>query len=293
ATVRVAGRCTGVHSVNTADYGGNAAICGGAINVTAHLVGEVTLQGGWDMDFHARNSVTILDARQGGRILYIAPGSNVTVEGFDMRNGRATGTGGAAHGGAICADDATAAIRENRIYDNEAANRGGALYAGRASLVQFSSNQVMSNTAASGGGVNLNTTLQSALQNNFFVANTATANGGAYYNTAGSHRFWHNTVVNNDAGGDGGALYVAADRPNVRNNIVVGNDAGGAGGGIYANTEAALSYNDFYQNTAAVAGTGDFGGGGISDGGPGALSVDPQFVSRDGLDYLLDYGSPV
>ena len=293
ATVRVAGRCTGVHSVNTADYGGNAAICGGAINVTAHLVGEVTLQGGWDMDFRARNSVTILDARQGGRILYIAPGSNVTVEGFDMRNGRATGTGGAAHGGAICADDATATIRENRIYDNEAANRGGALYAGRASLVQFSSNQVMSNTAASGGGVNLNTTLQSALQNNFFVANTATANGGAYYNTAGSHRFWHNTVVNNDAGDDGGALYVNTGRPNVRNNIVVGNDAGGAGGGIYANTEAALSYNDFYQNTAAVAGTGDFGGGGISDGGPGALSVDPQFVSRDGLDYLLDYGSPV
>ncbi|MCI0577600.1 MAG: right-handed parallel beta-helix repeat-containing protein [Chloroflexi bacterium] len=275
--VDVAGKCTGVHTI---DAGGL-----GVISQTVHLTKNVNLQGGWTIDFSSQTDETILDALGMGRVIYAGPAITSTIDNFNVTGGNGNAPGLNGNGGAIYLDNAQASLQRNEIYTNTASN-GAGIYISSGSAAVEAGNRIFGNTATNGGAIYLAGT--ATVVNNFIYLNTATTNGGAVYQASGNSSFWHNDLVQNTANNSGGGLFVAGGSPSIRSNIVMDNDANVGGGGAHGSGGApSLGYNDFYLNTPA-----NFGGT-IAGGGSGNLSVDPLFTDLPGFDLTITVTSPV
>lgn len=253
-----------------------------ALNKNIRLIGgynaSYTL---WD----PRTYVSIIDAQQKGRVLYIF--GSPTVKGLTLRNGKASGSGGGVYvslgspilsqnvivsneasvnGGGVYASLSIPAIRQNVITGNVAALQGGGIYFAGFSNPNFDRNLLAFNVAQQGAGY-FNASGNPNFWNNLLYRNAASAGGGAYV-AAGDPRLWHNTFYTNTAN-TGGALYLAGGSPMISNTIVAVNSALSAGG-IYSQTGGAvLDFNDVWNNA-----NGNYAG---LSAGPNDRSVDPQF----------------
>jgi uncharacterized membrane protein len=276
-TIDVAGRCTGVHPYESGSQG--------TIYQTVHLVKNVNLLGGWRTNFSQRDAVTLLDAQEQGRVLYIGSAISATVRGFHIAQGNASANGMNGLGGGIfVAANSSPQLLENQVYSNTAVS-GAGFYAANSAPVVDRGNRFFANEASDSGGalyVNNASAQEAIIQNNFIYSNTA-GSGAGFYNAAGENRFWHNTLLGN-AAAQGGGIYIAAGGPSIRNNIVMNSSGNGAFGA--ASAMPSFGYNNFFGNTPNhYAGT--------ADPGPGALSVDPQFTDLENLDLTLTPTSPV
>jgi uncharacterized repeat protein (TIGR01451 family) len=269
-------------------YAEGQAATGDTIQVSAGTYNEydislnknVTLRGGydpsdWDEEPDPEEYLTILDAQGNDRVLYIF--GSPTVEGFVLRGGRTT-----ASGGGVLVLGGAPILSRNVISGNVADVYGGGVYISSGSPT-LEANMVAYNTAYQGGGIASDGGVPD-LWSNTVYSNTATEDGGGIYVSTGVPRIWNATVVSNTAQ-QGGGLYLAGGTVVISNTIVAGNTAL-AGGGIYnASASVSADYNDVWNNAFD-----DYVG---LSAGPNSMSTDPVFVDISGGDLFLMPGSPL
>ncbi|MBN1672140.1 MAG: chitobiase/beta-hexosaminidase C-terminal domain-containing protein [Kiritimatiellae bacterium] len=201
---------------------------------------------------------TTIDAGGRGRALFLyvfGPRSmNAVVDGFVIKNGRASGDRG---GGLYCIPGAT--IAHNRFEANHAGSGGAiCMYAEDRGLVHVHNNVFLGNTAEQSGGAICSLHDAPLVVNNTFVSNAA-PNGGAMACDGGSTR--GGTAINNIFAGNSSGLYLSRQSKEIvqRCNCHFGNQ-------------------DYNQGGFAVPDSSD-------------IPADPQFLDEAAGDYRLQAGS--
>jgi alpha-tubulin suppressor-like RCC1 family protein len=179
------------------------------------------------------------------------------VQGFTIRNGKSSATGGAI----VCSSSSTPTIRCCIIENCNASNGGGgAIYANSASPI---------------------------VENCLLRNNVSSMGGGALAFVSSTPSVISCTIANNSATGDGGAIWTSVTDIDVKNTIIWGNIAGGMGNQIYQLTNTLSLYYSCYSNSA-----GDIAGSGTVSPDANCRTDNPLFVDQTGGDFHLQYSSP-
>jgi hypothetical protein len=251
-------------AVDAADDSDTIRVAAGTYYEAVVLTGSVTLEGGWNADFSARDWAlygTTIDAQRAGPVVWVNAPVTTTIEGFTLTGGDDTahlGWGGGIkiyRSGGFETEGLTT-IRHNVITDNVACTastcqgHGGGVFVYRSSAA-IEHNTIISNaarTGGEGGGQGGGVRVWSA--NAILIGNTIVSNT-AVYSTTG---LW--------TGKGGGVGTEHAQSAVLEDNEIRGNVAAvrgdGYGGGVWAN--AVLYGNRILSNTASVHGDG-YGGG--------------------------------
>lgn len=247
-------------AVDAASDGSTIRVVEGTYTETVVLSKSLTLEGGWNTDFSARDwdtCVTTIDAQRMSTVIRVLAGISPTIEGFIITGGDSSdplGWGGGIWVGESFNGVGLTTIRHNVITNNVACDGtcqghgGGILVYNNTAIIEY--NTVISNAARTdeqggeGGGIHIGWSAEATLTGNTIVSNTAV------YSTTGT---WE---------GRGGGLYLYGSGNTLRDNEIRGNVAAvkgaGRGGGMYA---AGYHYdNRIISNTASISGTG-YGGG--------------------------------
>jgi predicted outer membrane repeat protein len=273
---------------------------------------NITLEGGYTAGCAARvrdPANTVLDGYNAGTVLYLysVAGGDVTVDGFTIQHGAASGDGGGVsvisypgvtvHTGGIT-------LTGNIITGNTASGDGGGVYAntwtdtGEVGDIIISDNNIFGNDGGFGGGVRAFSTSDSGTAgtvtctNNTIFGNDANYGGGVEAHsssntgTAGTVTLTNNTITGNNANYGGGAyLFLTAPSGGTidcYNNIIWGNTASSGGDILLSGTGTRYGYNNDYTS---IDGTWNY------QGGPN-IDADPFFVDAGAGDYHLQTTSP-
>ena len=206
-------------AIDAADGGETLLVAGGhftnvhlraGISQVVYLSKTLYFRGGYSADFSTWNPIahpTILDAQFLGRVLYASGPISLTIEGFDITGGRATGFEGGESasvddaGGGIYANGVTITLRDNRVHHNIGSNsktnttalyyaKGGGLYLAN-SIALLEENQLYNNAAIEMTTDTPNIGIGGGLY--IFMSDVTLLNNTIYSNTA-----------NNGSGGEGG-----------------------------------------------------------------------------------------
>ena len=250
-------------AVDASTDGGTVRVAQGTYYETVALTKSVTLEGGWNANFTARDwatHVTTVDAQRNGSVIQVHATASPTIEGFVITGGDGSAYlgwgGGIEVYGEVADGGGTVMIRHNVITDNIACSHnacqgeGGGIRIGISkAIIEY--NTIISNAArlsgdggGRGGGVMIGWQGVATLVGNTIVSNTAA------FAPTGS------------AEGQGGGVYAYSYGGTLIDNDIRGNvaavDGIGRGGGVYVG--GALSHNRIVSNTASVNSTG-YGGG--------------------------------
>ena len=161
-------------------------------------------------------------------------------------------------GGAVSVMNGQAALENNQLTGNSAAESGGALYlsgsSGNCCRVTSQSDRVRANHAAQGGGL-YNDGQRFSVSDGIMISNTAVTNGGAFLISAGGlFSLTNSAAIANVAGSDGGAIY-SSGSISLTNTTLSGNQAAGMGGAI-ANFNSTFLLNTTIAENASANGAG-------------------------------------
>lgn len=242
----------------------------------------VTLYGGYPASGGATPdpaaNPTIIDGGQSGVVITGIGLSNLTVDGFTIRNGRVNGVGA----GLDIEDCSNAVINDNIIENNQAIGDWGGGIAVIRSNVQITNNTIRNNnTDINGGGISLydqcvgqvsgNTITGNrahygggihcaesdlAIQNNTLSGNTVDYAGAGISLESGSPTVSGNTISGNTADNDGGGIYNQSTGSLIANNIIMGNRSGNWGGGITNYGSGGEIFNNLITDNQAAVGGG-------------------------------------
>ncbi len=240
----------------------------------------VTLQGGWNATFTARDpaafSTIIRPPDASFSVVDIEGPAAPTLDGFTI-----TGGGGGNHGGGIRLRNSGGVVSNNTITGNVSYLLGGGIWVqGGAPTIQnnrIENNHITPSSGGWGGGVELEGT-QAALIGNVIADNTISDSvgygGGISIDGGGPVTLAGNTIMSNAAAaitsttpqfdvGYGGGVYVSSAPVNLTGNVIQSNAANGVrafsfggafghGGGVaIVNTPAfTLTGNTILSNTA-------------------------------------------
>jgi hypothetical protein len=232
------------------------------------LTKNLTLQGGWSVDFGDQDPAvhtTTLDGQSLGRVLLVDGGVSPTIDGFTITGGETSD-----NGGGISINSGSPLVQNNTFMGN-VARTGAGLYneSGNPTIQNntFTGNSASGmGTGYSGGGL-ANNTGSPTILGNTFTGNSAEDRGGGLYNISGSptirnNTFSDNSVHNSDWEGDGGGLCSDYGNPTIQGNLFDSNDAE-EGGGMYIAYESPLIQNNIFSgNVALTAGGGFYNEGG-------------------------------
>jgi fibronectin-binding autotransporter adhesin len=263
-------------AVNAATSGQTVQVARGTCYENVSVAKSVTLEGGWDTGFTTRDadpaSASTIDGMGSGRAISITEVSGsiaVTVDGFTLTGGDATGLSGSPHG-----------------YDV-----GGGIYSYLAdttvSRCVVSGNVASRSTIGWGGGLGFyggNATLRdSTVQNN--TASTASDGygGGAYFRSMLSATVDGNTIVDNVAStagyGYGGGVGVHFGNVTLQDNIIYDNVAStagsGYGGGVWTGGNSSVSVYPTISGGQIFGNAATFGGGIYVEYGINAMLTGP------------------
>lgn len=218
------------------------------------------LRGSADMVIvsEAGPQVTFIDAQGQGRVIFFQGETELTVDGFTIRNGVAPLNGNFV-GGGFAAHLSSPVVR-NCFFRNNSGNSGGAYWYGGVGAPIIENCLFENNNASVGGAVRL--------INSYFTTTIRDC-----------------TFRNNSSPGTGGAVYATNIYVLIESCLFVSNSSGSSGGGFYAATgyPSTVRSCTFYQNSAAVDGGGIYVAGGtdltvertiISHGSGGGAQVD-------------------
>ncbi len=235
---------------------------------------ELTLAGGFDSTFSARNLVANESRIEGSgkssvvRLL-VPDGKKIVIDGFTITGG--SGDSETARSGAgISSSGGDATFSNNRIVKNQPAaaeihmtdTRGGGILANgsRLSKVWIAHNVIEGNVSGRGAGI-------------------ASSNVGRVVIEG-------NIVRNNRGYSDhGGGLFVDSPKVEIRGNLIDGNEIGpttnpyGYGGGVYLHgvgTVATMSFDVIVANAAVTVGSGIF----VDNGAHATLSHELVYRNR-------------
>ena len=230
-------------------------------------------------------SQTVIDGGQSGRVVTFdsCEGSNSVLSGFTITNGETTSGGG----GIYCGDNASPALNNLRILNNQA-SQGGGLYFGENSTTSITSTLIQDNLSLySGGGAYLYycnlimedtvvennesgfegggiscTSSELNMENVSFINNFATSNSGE----GGGISNYYNSEINmvsclidgNYAGNGGGIHCYEMSSLNLLNTVIRNNESKTSGGGIYYayGSELTIENSEIVNNSAGYKGGG-------------------------------------
>ena len=258
--VAVAGYCAGVKAFP------------GGIVATVLISDDITLRGGYTSTgwiYDPDTYTTTLDAQRSGRVVYMAGGSNATLDSMHVISGTSPNdqcgggihiaTGAMAtvthstvfsntsnHGGGICVNEAaTATIAHSTIYDNlvdlsgEHEAVGGGICVRFNALVTVTQSIVRDNWAKAGGGIFSSGGATTYIAHSTIGHNRSTESGGGLALNIGLVKITHSTFSKNTAATDGGGIANRWGTVHLTNTTVSGNQAA-RGGGI--SNEQATAY---------------------------------------------------
>ena len=227
------------------------------ITQVVYISKSLTLRGGYSGDFATWDPATYtttLDAEGQGRVIFVADGVTVTLEGLYITNGDAAGLGGRdradwGFGGGLYAQFAALSLSDSTVFSNtansspSARGEGGGIFAYE-SVITVSGSVIQSNTTSKSGQ----------------------GNGGGLYIDGGSGRVTGNLLRNNTANEGGGAVFEPYAVPYgevvVEGNQFISNTAY-AGGGVRIHTDTyrqdrVRMEDNLIQGNVALA---EYGGG--------------------------------
>ncbi|MEN6358311.1 MAG: Ig-like domain-containing protein [Armatimonadota bacterium] len=200
-------------------------------------------------------NVTIIDGNQAGTVVTLPASatSSTRVDGFTIRNGKATYTGGGIYctsGSPVIANNT---IKMNMAYSEGSTYGGGGIYISAGTPAIYN-NKICGNSGCIGGGIYCGTSF-AQIYNNTIVNNSGSEGGGISLGSSGSAAISNNIVAFNASG-----IYKSASggSTTLRNNCLYGN-------GVY----------DYY---GLSAGTGD-------------ISADPKLANVQYADLHIQPGS--
>ncbi len=270
AETRIAGTCVGA---TTRDGTGQL----------AYVNKQITLRGGYTptnwLVSYPITQPTFLDAQGAGRVIFIAAGTNATVEYLNLANGAADRMGGgpggldaggilfvrnanpilrhltlfggtAYYGGLIYLQNSTTTLSDSTLEAGIGAKGGGVFL--RNANVTLRNNTVRSSGAQDGGGIFLSFS-QSLLENNNIEQNSATAAGGGLFLESSSATLRNSNVTTNTAQAAGG-IYVDGAAAQILRNTIAANTGQNAGGVYLSNSTARLDGNLILANSAGIGG---------------------------------------
>lgn len=244
-TVRVAGLCDGLETVNGTPQVG-------------YIDQDLTLRGGYTTTNWITSdpiaNLTVIDGVNSGRGLRVNGNITVLIENLTIRNGDASGLGGAQFssdgGAAVLNTNANLTLNNVILFDNEVdagdaqEARGGAL-------------------ASDGGDVVIN---HSRIYNNFLSGSYSYGGGVMAANgllTINESEIYNNTAVANNMDGsglaEGGGVYVAQNAAaSIVDSRIASNSAQGTGGGLATGSNATLTMtgSEVAENIAQQQGGG-------------------------------------
>ena len=268
---------TWVLAKKTVQAGINAAVSGDEIWVAKGIyVERITLKlntalyggfAGGETSRTQRNwtaKITILDGNKASGVVTAPSGatSSTRIDGFTIRNGKASYDGGgifcssssptianniitdnsaSRSGGGICCYSSSPTIANNIITANSVINAssyGGGIYCSSSSPT-ISNNNITGNSANYGAGIYCNYNSSPAISNNNITGNNANGGygGGIYCNSNSSPTISNNTIISNSTI-NGGGIYCSNSSPTISNNTITGNSVFGDGGGIYCTSSS-------------------------------------------------------
>lgn len=281
-------------AIDDADAGDTIRVAEGTYYENILVNESLTLEGGWNAIFTLRNpesTPSVIDGQANGSVIVVPAGYTITIDGFDITNGNATGSPG--WGGGMRIGDAGDAIgfttvRNCVIRDNVASSaapgmgEGGGIHVyNHHALIE--NNKIYRNIAQAapdlsgkGGGIYTGWMANVTIKGNEITTNTAASSpigyatgsgGGVHTLYSGEIILIEDNVIEGNIGtvdgkGEGGGCNVGANMYNnkVRYNIASKNGAG-EGGGIYADYILDFVNNIISDNIASE--NGDGAGGGI------------------------------
>ncbi len=300
-TLHVAHDCTGISNcypsiqaaINAANDGDTIRVAQGTFLETVLITKSVILEGGWSLDFSARDwslYVTTIDAQRAGSAIRVDGIVSPTIEGFSITGGNASNYLGWG-GGILIAGDwdehSLAIIRHNVITNNIACDGlvscqgygGGIMVYSSQSIIEH--NTIISNAARTGGegnghggGVAIwGWPADSTIAHNIIASNTAVFSTTGAFAAGEGGGFWsdRNTILRDNeiranvaavkGEGRGGGVYAGGD---LHNNRILSNTASisgaGVGGGVYAYYVGDFDDNLVQGNVASQNGDGSGGG---------------------------------
>ncbi len=274
---------------------------------------NLTLQGGWRLDFGVRDPslfTTTLDAQSQGGVIRVVGEVSPTIEGLVITGGYladyvyfgggisiASGSptiqnniimgNFSPYGGGLSVDTGSPLIQDNTFQGNQAIEGGGLINGSGHPVIL--NNTFTDNLAAQGGGLS-NKSGSPTVQNNLFLRNindNLGSTGGGLYSRGGDPIIQHNTFISNTVHDYGAGLATAGGDSLIQDNTFTGNN-GGYGGGLSSQGGSSLIQdNVFDHNTAMV-------GGGVYIDGAEATVQDNTFTHNwsgrgGGLAILSDY----
>ena len=301
-----AGTYTGVNGRSAPDGYPNGPSNLGIINQMVYITKTVTLRGGytttdWTTSDPEANP-TILDAQNGGRVIFIMGEIAPTVEGLQITGGNGASLGGGntanSHtGGGVYVHTADPTLDNNMIISNTTGAAQNDAFGGGVYLYQsngtLSDNTISGNTSGNGGGLYLSQSNGSQLNRNVISSNTSSNHGGGLYIHDGATLV--NNVIADNSADRGSGVYAAENNPQFKHTTFARN-SGGDGSGMYVNPFTAVDlYNTIVVShtvgiSVALGGTAQIGGvlwfgNGNNIIGDGTIAVtdehsgDPNFAS--------------
>lgn len=197
----------------------------------------------------------VIDGRAAGSVITASGVSDTRVDGFVIRNGRNTTTGG----GGISCISASPVIANNEITGNSSTMGGGGIRCFNSSP-QILNNRIANNTAKDGGGIACYYGSAPRIANNHLEHNSGGWGGGILSSDNTSSLIEHNIFLENSAVGDlpGGGVHLNYCSATVSDNLFIRNYGDGGGGGIHCHQSpgAKILRNVLLRNRAKLYGGG-------------------------------------
>jgi hypothetical protein len=235
---------------------------------------------------------TVIDAHGIGRGVTFDQDEGETgacvLQGFTIRNGKASGTYPQGHGGGVLCQGSSPTILNCVIENNEADYGGGlAAISGSNPIIRnciFEENAATSSSGDGGGMVNVSSSPE--LTNCLFIRNQAPDHAGAFRNVGNGAvpKITNCNFIDNEAG-VGGAIQVTSGGPICTNCIFWGNQAAYYGDQIHngAGSSPSFSYCDIQDKDGA----GVFNDEASTPTYENNIDADPLFADPSNDDYHL------
>lgn len=263
-TIRVAEGNYGASQAGVSIIGSNALI---------DITKGVTLEGGWQTDgsgnFTSRDAAkyeaTVLDGENTRRVIHITGGSNLTIDGFLVTQGKHNAQGA----GIYVFTTANLIIANSVISGNQTTTGSSSVYGGAGVFLRDTFNVVIkdstirnNSSAFSGGGIlAYETTTQLRIEGTNIISNSSGVYGGGIYAIADNATLV-DVLVKENSSHFGGGLHFYRNDISLQNVDIQNNTATSRYGGMYlGGSSPTLTDVSLTNNTASG---GDYGGGSIS-----------------------------
>jgi hypothetical protein len=270
--LKVAGTCQGTTTVSTHTQ-------------SASIDKKITIQGGYAVPDElgsywldapdGRSHLTLIDAANTGRVIYVTGTGDATLQYLTLSHGLDSTQGGGIYNAGMLTLIGTT-LRANR------APNGGGLYNAAGGQATLLASLVSTNASTAGWGGAIYNLGTLTLQNTTLSGNSGDNNTGGGLYSQGTATLRHATISNNDGGG----YAINAGTLNLSNSVIAGNRNYNFLTDPQANciTFPAATINDQGYNVLGAA-TG-------CSIGVNSLSVDNSLVFSQTLQNLNNYGGP-